>query len=288
MSERPHTFFLFPSGNCFPVADPVAFCLENARHPLLYPARERLLLSDARTDPDRVLNVVLRRCGLNMAVVSPGRVVVHHWTQLADLRPFFKEHRLASPEVQAALVRRKSGLVTIQPGDDFLYGERLGEAFPWAEYQGRWEGRHEKQADDRAAAPRGWCHYRWAGVVEGRIPWGSLLCIWRREKPHDCPNCNTPLAVWSFDYQRSGLFNMYGHVLRCCFHCLRSFEERAGDLWPWLLSLLAPDLLPAWHDDGLRKTDLRPRWPAPAARNLHDLNDLPRDLTLDELVRILM
>jgi hypothetical protein len=243
-----------------------------------------LLLCDTRTEPQRILNVVNRRCGLNLAAVRPGRLVVHFWTRPADLRPFCKRYRLASPHVQVTTVRYKNGLATVQPGDDFLYGQRLSETFPWAEYQRRWERRDGVQPDDRAAAPRGWCMYSWHGVDEGRIPWGALRSIWRRERQHACQNCDTPVVAWSFDYRRCGLLNMYGHIRRCCFRCRRSFEEPAGDLWPWLLAMLDADVLPASHDNGFRKTDLRPRWPTPPTRNPCDLGYLPHDPTGDDLV----
>jgi hypothetical protein len=290
MSQRPRSFFVFPSGNSFPVDDPVAFCREHVGHPLLDNARQRLLRCDTRTDPDRVLNVVLRRCGLKLAVVSPGRVVVHHWTQPADLRPFLKEHRLARPDVEVALVRRKSGLVTLQPGDHFLYGSRLAPGFPWDAYRERWERRQDHDPTDRAPAPESQSSYSWEGVEPGRIPWAALKSVWRRERAPDCPNCDVSLATWSFDERRSGwLSGTRAVIAHCCFLCRRGVEEECqGDLWPWLLKVLDADVLPARHDGGFGVTDLRPRWPAPPARNLYDLDNLPHDLTLDELVRILM
>ena len=86
------------------VADPVVWSLENARQPLLEAARERLLTLDAHSDPERIVNVVLRRCGLNLVEIeSPERVVVHYWTEMADLRLLFKEQQLARPEVQVRM-----------------------------------------------------------------------------------------------------------------------------------------------------------------------------------------
>ena len=82
---------------------------------------------------------------------------------------------------------------------------------------------------------------------------------------------------------------MHGHVARLCFICHRNFQESSGAVWPWLAATLDADVLPASQDDGIHQTDLRPRWPTPPTpRNLYDLNNLPPDLTLDELVRILM
>ena len=290
MSEPPRYHFIHAAtGESSAVDDPVAWCLEHARDPLLENARERLLQCDSRTDPQRILNVVYRRCGLNMAEVRPGHLVVHHWTALADIRPFCKLHRLARPDVQVATVRHKEGLVVVQPGDGFLYGGLLGAGFPWDEYRQRWEHRHEGRADDAAASPCGRSSYRWEGVEAGRVPWAALKSIWRREQAIPCPNCDTPLAAWAFTWRHRTLLSMHGHVFRLCFACRRDFQESTGGLRPWLAATLAPGLLPACHDDGLRKTDLRPRWPAPPTpRNLYDLDNLPPDLTLDELVRILM
>jgi hypothetical protein len=289
MAEHPRSYFIHAhTGDSFPVDDPVAWCLGHARDPLLERARERLLTPEARTDPQRVLNVALRRCGLNLAEVRPGHVVVHHWTRLADIRPFCKRHRLAHGDVQVATVRHKNGVVTVQPGDDFLYGDRVGAGFPWEAYRQRWERRHEPHPDDWRPSPWARSRYSWVGVEEGRIPWAVLKAAWRRDASPACPNCDTALLTWSFDWRRRGLFNMFGHVARCCFSCRRSFEQPSGDLWPWLVTTLDAHLLPSWHDHGFGRTDLRPRWPASATRGLRDLGNPPADPTVEELVRILM
>jgi hypothetical protein len=95
-------FLHVSGGDSFPVDDPVTWCLENARAPLLERARQRRLLCDARTDPQRALNVVYRRCGLNLARVRPGRLVVHGWTALADLRPFCNRRKDHARHPEAA------------------------------------------------------------------------------------------------------------------------------------------------------------------------------------------
>ena len=183
--------------------------------------------------------------------------------------------------------RRKNGQITLTTGDQFLRGERIAPAFPWGQYRERWERRGERQPDDGDASP--WCRssYSWDGVAEGRIPWAALKSAWRRESAIPCPNCDTPLAAWGFTWRHRTLLSMSGHVARCCFGCRRDFREDTGDPWPWMAATLDADLLPVSQDDGLRKTDLRPRWPAPP-RNLRDLDNLPADLTTDELVSILM
>ena len=113
------------------VADPVQWSLENARQPILERASERLrkLTTD---DGDRIIRLVVRRCKLNLLELLPEQVVVHHWTEQgrADLRPFFKAHRLARSDIKVVVRDRKREVVTTQTGDDFLYGERLLPFWP--------------------------------------------------------------------------------------------------------------------------------------------------------------
>ena len=98
-----------PTGDSWPVTDPVAWSLENARQPILERARERLAALYAG-DPQRVIRLVVRRCNLNLIESSPGRVVVHYWGQQGqgDLRPFFKRHGLARKGVKVVLIERQA------------------------------------------------------------------------------------------------------------------------------------------------------------------------------------
>jgi len=76
--------------NSWPVADPVAWSLANAREPILQRAADGLakLTPD---DGDRIVRLVVRRCCLNLLELHPQQVVVHHWgLHRGDLRPFFK------------------------------------------------------------------------------------------------------------------------------------------------------------------------------------------------------
>jgi hypothetical protein len=136
----------------------VSWSLENAGQPVLERARERLLTLDA-ADPRRVIRLVVRRCKLNLIEVQPERVVAHHWGQQgrADVRPFFKKHSLAKQGVEVFLIGRKREVVAARPGDDFLYGERLTEAFPLGVYLEKWRRRRSKsrttRRPPRAAAP---------------------------------------------------------------------------------------------------------------------------------------
>ena len=140
--------------------DPVAWALEHAREPILERARDRLLTLDA-ADPERVIRVVVRRCRLNLLELRPGRVVVHHWGQQGqgDLRPFFKQHGLARKCVQVALIDRKREVITVQPGDDFLYGGRLPPDFPVDLYRRKWQRRGREEPDDGTAAPGSWSSF---------------------------------------------------------------------------------------------------------------------------------
>jgi hypothetical protein len=273
------------TGDAFPATDPVGWCLKRARSPLLAAARERLLQCEGRTDRDRILNVVLRRCGLNLIEFLPGRVTVSYWTQRADLHPLLRNRGLMRPDVQVVLVRRKTGHIVVQPGDEFLRGERVVPSFPFALYRERWARRHERQPDDATAAPASGSSYSWEGVAEKRVPWVVLKAVWRQDAAA-CPNCDVPLLVRSFDRRRTGWLSGTGSwAFRVCLACGRSFTESLGpDPWDWLLARLGPGLLPAVWDGDYGPQNLRPRWPQ---RDLRDLNNLPPDLTTDELVRIL-
>jgi hypothetical protein len=276
------------TGDTFPAGDPVGWCLERARTPLLAMARERLLQCVGRTDGDRILNVVLRRCDLNLIELRTDRVTVSYWTRQADLHPLLKAQGFLRPDVQVSLVRRKTGQITITPGDQFLRGEAVGSAFPFPAYRDRWARRHERQPDDATAAPASHTSYRWPGVTERKIPWIVLKAVWLADAVA-CPNCEVPLLLYRFDWRRSGFLNTHAAAWRACERCRRSFEEPLGygDPWDWLVARLGPGLLPSSWDGGFGTRDLRSRWPAPP-RDLRDLDNLPPDLTLDELVRILM
>lgn len=79
-NRRSFWFLHTATGEAWAVTDPVAWCLENAREPILERARERLVTLDA-ADPQRVIRLVVRRCRLNLLELRPGQVAVHHWGQ---------------------------------------------------------------------------------------------------------------------------------------------------------------------------------------------------------------
>ena len=97
-------YFHAIKGDSWPVADPVAWSLENALQPTLERASEGLqTLTSA--DGERVIRLVTRRCALNLIELHPDQVVVHHWGQqgIADLRPFFKKRGGENIEWQICL-----------------------------------------------------------------------------------------------------------------------------------------------------------------------------------------
>ena len=171
--QKPRSFWFLhtPTGQSWAVDDPVTWALENARQPILERARERLVTLDA-TDPQRVVRLVTRRCKLNLLELRPGRVVVQFWGKqgCGNLRPFFKQHGLATKGVQVALIDRKRETTTVQTGADFLYGERLPPFWPWKMYWRKWQRRAVQEPDDRTAAPYTWSGFAWEGIEPNRIP----------------------------------------------------------------------------------------------------------------------
>jgi len=171
-ARTPDRYFWFLHADTldsWPVADPVRWSLEHAHEPVLERATEglRKLTPD---DGDRIIRLVVRRCRLNLLELQPDQVLVHHWGQhRADLRAFFKTHRLDRPKVEVVLGDRKKEAVTTQTGDDFLFGDRLAAHFPLDLYLSKWASRFALQPDDWTAAPGTRSGYAWGGV-EDNIP----------------------------------------------------------------------------------------------------------------------
>jgi hypothetical protein len=235
------------TGESWTVTDPVAWSLANAGQPLLERASAGLRkLTPA--DSQRIVRLVVRRCGLNLIELHPGRVVVHHWGQQqgrADLRPFFKYHGLARESVKVALLDRKRETTTFQTGADFLYGERLPEEFPLRAFQKKWRRRATDEPDDWTPAPHGWSNYCWEGVEPRCIPWGVLKCLWRNENAPLCKNCDKPTLVITFGFFVGGFYKLEPKVVRMCPLCKSRFE--AGSSWggpAWMVANLDEPLLP--------------------------------------------
>ena len=221
-------FIRADSCTSWPVADPVRWSLDHAHEPVLERAREglRKLTPD---DGDRIIRLVVRRCRLNLLELQPNQVVVHLWSQhgQADLRPFFKQHRLALPQVDVVLNDRKKEVVTTQTGDDFLFGDRLAPDFPLDIYLDKWTSRFEPQPDDWQAAPGTWSGFAWEGVEDNRIPWTALKSAWRRATPLTCLNCDQPTLLVNFGNPWRGLFNRSPRFIRACGTCRRSFADES-------------------------------------------------------------
>lgn len=250
-------FVQFQPMSWWPVLDPVAWCIDNAHLPLLDPALDRLMSGDVGSDPQRLLNVVLRRCKLNLVEIpTSNRVLQHYWTDLADPRLLFKEQGLARPDVQVALVQHKYGIVVLQPGDKLLYGEKPWHGFRWTDYQCKWDRRGQDEADDWMGATR--TNYSWEGMPERWVPWAVLKAIWRRKDTPPCPNCDMPLVLVAFRLNRHLLSSNDSYREWVCFFCRRWFVDWCwGSIWPWLAQHLEPPLLPVMHH-GIVMTDLRP------------------------------
>jgi hypothetical protein len=224
----------------------VAWSLENAGQPVLERARERLLTLDA-ADRERIVRLVTRRCKLNLIEMQRGRVVVHHWGQQgqADLRPFFKQHRLARKGVKVALLDRKQETTTVQTGDDFLYGHPLSPLWPWKVYWRKWRRRAVEEPDDWTAAPHTWSGYAWEGIEQNRIPWAALKNAWRRTTAPPCLNCDQTTLLTNFGFPWSGMFNRRLLFIHTCGKCRRLFEDRSvGDVGKWIVKNLEAEVWP--------------------------------------------
>jgi hypothetical protein len=227
----------------------VAWALANARQPILERARERLVTLDA-TDPQRVVRLVVRRCGLNLLELRPRRVVVHHWGQqgLGDLRPFFKAHGLATKGVKVALLDRKREVSTPRHGHDFLYGERVPLFWPWSAYWRKWQRRGVEERDDWMAAPHTWSGFAWEGIEPNRIPWAALKSAWRQTTPLVCLNCDQPTLLTNFGFPWSGMLNRRLLFIHTCGKCRRLFEDRSiDDVERWVVANLDEKIWPDYE-----------------------------------------
>lgn len=211
------------TGDSWQVDDPVAWALAHADQPILGRARAGLLaLTEA--DRDRVVRLVTRRCGLHFVEVRDAQVIVQYWVKPGDLRAFFKQHRLASKDIQVILSERKHEVFIVTKGDEFLYGVPLSASFPVQQYQARWEQRGIEQQDDWQPAPASWSSFFWEGIPQGRIPWAVLKAVWQRDETPDCANCDCRLLTNGFGWFFS-FFNKYPRVWWFCPSCRRRFED---------------------------------------------------------------
>jgi hypothetical protein len=271
-NSRSFWFLHAPTGESWQVDDPVAWCLKNAKEPVLERATEGLSrLTPA--DDTRIIRLLTRRCKLNLIEVQSHRVIVHFWGQQGqgDLRPFFKRHGLARQRVEVVLLDRKRETSTHQNGDDYLYGDRLAPCWPWKAYARKWR-RFVEEPDDRSAAPQTWSGYAWEGVEANRIPWPALKSAWRRTDPVPCPNCDGPTVMTNFGFPWRGMFNRYPSFLHACGECRRLFEDDSvKDVAGWMVANLDADVLPAYD----MVWDRPRKWEPPGERLEILLTDLP-------------
>lgn len=242
-----HRFHFIHADSCnlWPVADPIQWSLENAHEPILARAAEglgKLTVSDG----DRIIRLVVRRCSLNFIELQSGRVVVHHWrSHRADLKPFFKSHGLARPEIEVVLRDRKIETFTTLTGDSFLYGVPLASDFDLELFQGKWERRFMNESDDWQAAPGTSSGFAWEGLPDGSIPWAAMKSAWRRVAPVSCLNCSGETILTNSGLRQVGQFNRAGFVEHVCGACRKSFRDETVDVHAWMAANLDEETRPS-------------------------------------------
>lgn len=244
----PHFHFIqINSQRSWPVADPVSWALENRGQPILERAADGLakLTED---DGERVVRLVVRRCGLNLLELRPDHVLVHHWgPHLADLRPFFKQHGLARSEITVELQDRKKEISTEKTGDSFLYGSQIAADFPLDLFVSKWNNRFSIEPDDWQAAPGTNSGFAWADVEDNRIPWAALKSAWRRAAPGVCLNCDGETVLVNFGLPWTGMLSRTPRFESVCGTCLRVFRDETVDVKAWMAVNLESDVQPRFE-----------------------------------------
>lgn len=232
----------------WPVADPVQWSLQNANDPILARATEGLSKLTVN-DHQRIIRLVVRRCSLNLIELQSGCVVVDHWgSNRADLRPFFKSHGLARPEIEVVLKDRKNETVTTLTGDSFLYGVPLASDFDLELFLSKWERRFEQDADDWQAAPRTSSGFAWDGLEDGSIPWTAMKSAWRRSAPGVCLNCSGTTFWTNFGLRQVGMFNRSPNIVRVCVPCRRTFvDDSIKDVRAWIVANIDAEVWPTYE-----------------------------------------
>lgn len=240
-SPRFHFIQIAPQ-HSWPVADPVSWALQNRRQPILERAAEGLAKLTP-TDGDRIIRLLVRRCGLNLLELRPDHVLVHHWGQhLADLRPFFKQHGLARPENVVELRDRKKEITTTKTGDDFLFGAKIATDFPLDLFVSKWNNRFSIEPDDWQAAPNTNSGFAWDGVEDGRIPWAAMKSAWRQAGPGVCLNCSGQTVLVNFGLPWTGMLSRSPRLESVCPTCRRVFRDEAVDVKAWMAANLDADV----------------------------------------------
>ena len=241
-----HFFLHVPSCRSWPTDDPHQWLIDRHDDDLLASARERLTASPE--DADRCLRVVFRRCGLVLVrVVTESQIIVRYWSGPApDLRAWAKEAGWNRPGVQVVVAQEKTGkAVVYEDGQDvLLYGHQVGPKFPWDKYAQKFERRQREEADDQNAAPATSTNFDWPGSPPERLTWQVLKAIWNAERI-ECPNCDQPLLVTSYEWTRGMLSFRSARVIRHCLRCHCWFEAAVEEPLAWLASVLSPALRPS-------------------------------------------
>lgn len=226
--------------------NPVSWSLQYAHDPILARAADGLgtLTPD---DGDRIVKLVLRRCSLNLLEVHEHKVQVQFWgtNGQADLRPFFKVHQLASPDVQVTLLDRKKETLTHKTGDGFLFGKPIAHDFPIELFTSKWSCRFQIESDDHQQAPMTKSGFAWDGLEDGQIPWIALKSAWQRSQPTACLNCDQPTILVNFGLKQAGVFNRTPNFVSVCTQCQRSFvDDSIRDVDGWMAANLKTGFCP--------------------------------------------
>lgn len=244
------SFFFIHADSCtaWPIADPVEWSVQNAHEPILARAAEGLNKL-THNDGDRVIPLVLRRCSLNLLEIQGNRVLVQFWgtNGQADLKPFFKSHGLARPEIKVVLRDHKKETVITLTGDSFLYGVPIASDFDLELFQSKWERRFENEADDLEAAPNTSFGFAWDGLPDGSISWAAVKSAWRRSGSGVCQNCSGETLLTNFGLRHVGVFNRCGFVEPVCGTCRRSFRDETVDVKAWMATNLDAEVWPGFE-----------------------------------------
>ena len=161
-----------------------------------------------------------------------------------NLKPFFKTHGLARPEIEVVLRDRKKETVTKLTGDSFLYGVPIASDFPLDLFQEKWASRFEQEPDDWQAAPGTASGFAWDGIEDGLIPWAALKSAWRRGGSVVCLNCSEPTLLVNFGVRQVGLFNRASCFEYVCGACRRIFRDSVEDVPGWIVANLEEGVRP--------------------------------------------
>jgi hypothetical protein len=254
----PTSLFAKPSSNfhfihadsCkhWPVPNPITWSLQNAHEPILASAADGLKKLTHK-DNDRIIRLVTRRCSLNLLEIQGSRVHVQFWGTKgqAELKPFFKQHGLARPEITVELRDRKKETVTTLTGESFLYGVPIAPDFPLEVFQEKWKQRFVYEPNDSQAAPRTASGFAWDGIEDGCIPWMALKSAWRRGGSGVYLNCSGETLLTNFGLRQVSVFNRASCFDYVCGTCRRSFRDSVEDVPGWMVASLDENVRPGYE-----------------------------------------